>query len=66
MVYERDMTIVFDPIEKWAVASFRGAVKVVPGPFANRKEAIVSAEAYCRQQGWLDDQVLPSSSEPVR
>lgn len=56
MVYERDMTIVFDPIEKWVVLSFRGAIKVLPGPFADCKEAIASGEAYCREQGWHDDE----------
>ena len=64
VAYESNMIIFFDPIEKWVVVSFRDTVKVLPGRFANRKEAVASAEAYCREQGWLDDRV-PSLSVAV-
>ena len=65
MAYERNMAIVYDPVEKWVVVSFRGTVKLLSGPFANRKEAVASAEAYCLGQGWVDEP-RPSLFNAVR
>ena len=52
MGYEPDMTIIFDALTKSCVVSFRGAHKILTGPYKNRQQAIAAGEAYCRADGW--------------
>ena len=52
MGYEPDMTIIFDALTKSCVVSFRGAHKILTGPYKNREQAIAAGEAYCRANGW--------------
>lgn len=59
MAYETDMVVVFDPIERSAVVSFRGSVVLLAGPFADRKQATAAGEAHCRRLGWVDGPRLP-------
>ncbi|MBY2912123.1 hypothetical protein HF278_35600 [Rhizobium leguminosarum] len=54
MAYEWDMAIVFDSVTKAVIVSFRGVTVYLPGPYADRKEAVLIAEAHCRRLGWRD------------
>lgn len=49
--YEAGMQIIFDPITKTVLVSFRDKVTTL-GPFPNRGDAVEAAENYCRKQGW--------------
>jgi hypothetical protein len=54
MAYEIAMALVFDPISKGVVISFRGKITFLVGPFADRKAAIRAGEDACRRLGWKD------------
>ncbi|MBY3278501.1 hypothetical protein [Rhizobium laguerreae] len=54
MAYEPDMAIVFDSATKAVIVSFRGVTVYLPGPYADRKAAALTAEAHCRRLGWRD------------
>jgi hypothetical protein len=54
VVYEPDMTIVFDALTRTCVVSFRGLHKILAGPYDNREQAVLAGEAYCRTKGWGD------------
>ncbi|MGO6819284.1 hypothetical protein [Rhizobium leguminosarum] len=54
MAYEPGMAIVFDSVTKAVIVSFRGVTVYLPGPYADRKAAVPTAEAHCRRLGWRD------------
>lgn len=55
MAYERDMAIVFDSTTKAVAVIFRGSIAYLPGPYADRKAAIIAGEAHCRKLGWVEN-----------
>jgi hypothetical protein len=54
MAYETDMALVYDPVTKGLVVSFRGKITYLAGPFDDRKTAIRAGEDLCRKLGWRD------------
>jgi hypothetical protein len=54
MAYEVDMTLIFDPVTKGIVVSFRDKITYLTGPFDDRKAAVRAGEAMCRKLGWKD------------
>ncbi|WP_165516666.1 hypothetical protein [Rhizobium leguminosarum] len=51
MAYEPDMTIFFDSVTKAVIVSF---TVYLPGPYADRKAAVLTGEAHCYRLGWRD------------
>ncbi|WP_165505237.1 hypothetical protein [Rhizobium leguminosarum] len=54
MAYEPDMTIFFDSVTMAVIVSFRGVTVYLPGPYADRKAAVLTGEAHCYRLGWRD------------
>ncbi|WP_164902952.1 hypothetical protein [Rhizobium leguminosarum] len=54
MAYEPDMAIVFGSVTKAVIVSSRGATVYLPSPYADRKAAVLTAEAHCCRLGWRD------------
>jgi hypothetical protein len=54
MAYEPGMAIVFDSVTKAVIVSFRGVTVYLPGPYADPRAAVPTAEAHCRRLGWRD------------
>jgi hypothetical protein len=51
MAYEPDMAVVFDSVTKAVIVSFRGITVYLPGPYVDRKAAVLTAELHCRRRG---------------
>jgi hypothetical protein len=49
--YEAEMSIIYGPVTKGVVVSFRGKCTFL-GPFPDRNAAIAAAERFCRENGW--------------
>jgi hypothetical protein len=62
MAYEPGMQIVFDLVSKTTVISFRDEMKML-GPYENQRIAIAAGEEYCRDRGWIDEDLLPEKRE---
>ncbi|WP_275784572.1 hypothetical protein [Pararhizobium gei] len=54
MKQPKDMTIVFDTVDKTVLVHCEGRAHILPGPFADRQTALAAAEIYCRKQGWVE------------
>jgi hypothetical protein len=54
MAYEADMALVYDPVSKGVVVSFRKTLTYLVGPFEDRKAGIRAGEDCCRKRGWKD------------
>jgi hypothetical protein len=58
MPYEEGMQIVFDLVSRTTVVCFRETIEMF-GPFDDRWEAIHAGEQFCRDNGWIDTQLIP-------
>jgi len=63
MSYEIGMHLVFDPVERVLVVSFRNVIKTL-GPFADQKSAVQAGERFCRENGWVDEASSEASVAP--
>lgn len=50
--YETGMKMLYDPISRRMVVSFRGRLTVLPSTYDDEAEAIEAGELHCREQGW--------------